>query len=253
MKIQVLTLFPHMFASVLSESILGRAGAKGILNVSLTDIRDFTTDKHKKTDDYPFGGGAGMVLMAQPVFHALESLGTEGKRLIYLSPRGRLLDPALVASLAAEPELLLLCGHYEGVDQRVLDSFGMEEVSVGDYVLTGGELPAMILIDAVARLLPEVLGNPETHREESVYSGLLEYPQYTQPRCFQGLDVPETLLSGHHRRIHLWQFEESLRLTQERRPDLFLRFLEKNGGADSGLDKEEKKILQKYTAILRAR
>jgi tRNA (guanine37-N1)-methyltransferase len=241
MKIQVLTLFPEMFAPVLDGSILGRARAKGVLDIEITDIRSFSTDKHRKTDDYPFGGGAGMVLTPQPLFDATERIGTDGKRLICLSPKGRRFDHALASELAREEALLLLCGHYEGIDQRVLDRFDFEEISVGDYILTGGELPAMILIDATARLLPGALGNPRTHDEESVCSGLLEYPQYTQPRCFRGMDVPETLLSGDHKRIKLWKFEASLRLTMERRPDLFARFLENR----DGLDKDEKKILER--------
>jgi tRNA (guanine37-N1)-methyltransferase len=242
MKIQVLTLFPAMFEPAMSESILGRAREKGILDLEIADIRDYTANRHRKTDDYPFGGGAGMVLTPQPIFDALEHMGTEGKRLIYMSPRGRRLDPALVGELAGEKAILLLCGHYEGVDQRVLDHFRMEEISVGDYILTGGELPAMLLIDAVARMLPGVLGNPEAHGEESLYSGLLEYPQYTQPREFRGLAAPEILLSGNHRRIRLWKFEESLRLTMDRRPDLFLRFLERG----EALGKEERKILARF-------
>jgi tRNA (guanine37-N1)-methyltransferase len=215
-----------------------------VLDIETVDIRAFTTDKHRKTDEYPFGGGAGMVLTPQPVFDALDRLGADGKRLIYMSPRGRLLDRALVGELAGEPSLLLLCGHYEGLDQRVLDHFDFEEISVGDYILTGGELPALVLIDAVVRTLPEALGNPKAHDEESIYSGLLEYPQYTRPGTFRGMETPETLLSGDHRRIHLWKFEESLKLTMERRPDLFARFLENR----SELDKDERRILERLLA-----
>jgi tRNA (guanine37-N1)-methyltransferase len=244
MKIQTLTLFPEMFAPVLDAGILGRARAKGILAVEILDIRAFSTDKHRKTDDYPFGGGAGMVLTPQPIFDALARIGTDGKRLICMSPRGRRLDQELVAELAREENLLILCGHYEGIDQRVQDYFDFEEISVGDYILTGGEPAAMILIDATARMLPGALGNPRAHDEESICSGLLEYPQYTQPRGFRGMDVPEVLLSGDHKRIRLWKFEASLRLTKERRPDLFARFLE-NAGA---LDKDEKKILDRLLA-----
>ncbi|MDR2771036.1 MAG: tRNA (guanosine(37)-N1)-methyltransferase TrmD [Clostridiales Family XIII bacterium] len=239
MRIQVLTLFPEMFAPVLDGSILGRARERGLLDVETVDIRAFSTDKHRKTDDYPFGGGAGMVLTPQPVFDALARLGTEGKRLVCMSPQGRLLDQDLVRELACEEALLILCGHYEGIDRRVLDYFCFEEISVGDYVLTGGELPAMILIDATARLLPDVLGNPRAHDEESHSLGLLEYPQYTRPACFRGMEAPEALLSGNHKRIRLWKFEESIRLTRERRPDLFARFLENPGE----LDKDEKRIL----------
>ena len=241
MRIDVLTLFPEMFTPVTEESILGRAGENGILDIRLTNIRDYSQDKHKKADDTPFGGGAGMVMLADPVFGALNAIGAKGKRTIYMSPRGRLLDMDLITELSREEELVILCGHYEGVDQRIIDYWEMEEISVGDYILTGGELPAMILIDAVARMIPEVLGSSDSHNEESIYSGLLEYPQYTKPRQYEGMDVPEVLISGNHRLIHLWQFEKSLELTKERRPDLWEDFLKK----ESMLTKEEKKILWK--------
>lgn len=240
MRIDVLTLFPEMFAPVTEQSILGRARENQLLDVRLTNIRDYSLDKHKKTDDYPFGGGAGMVMSAEPVFRSLDAIEAQGKRILYMSPRGRMLDHALIEELAEEPELVILCGHYEGVDQRILDYWKMEEVSVGDYILTGGELPAMVLIDAVARLIPEVLGSKESNKEESIYCGLLEYPQYTKPRSFQGMDVPEVLVSGNHKKIHLWQFQKSLELTKSRRPDLWKFFLEKA----EKLSKEEKKILQ---------
>lgn len=241
MKIDILTLFPEMFSPVTEESILGRAGESGILDIRLTNIRDYSRDKHKKADDYPFGGGAGMVMLADPIFQALDAVSAKGKRILYMSPRGRILDQELISELSLEKELVILCGHYEGVDQRILDYWEMEEVSVGDYILTGGELPAMILIDAVARLVPEVLGSSDAHNEESIYSGLLEYPQYTKPRQYEGMDVPEVLVSGNHKLIHLWQFEKSLILTKERRPDLWERFLTK----EKNLTKDEKKILQK--------
>jgi tRNA (guanine37-N1)-methyltransferase len=240
MIIHVLTLFPGMFPPVLSESMLGKANEKGILELDIIDIRDFTLNKHKKTDDTPFGGGAGMVMNADPIFRALEDIDVQGKRILYMSPRGKLLDQAMIEELAELEELTILCGHYEGVDQRVLDHWSMEEVSIGDYILTGGELPAMVLIDSVARLIPDVLGSPESLMEESIYSGLLEYPHYTKPREYRGMEVPEILVSGNHRKIHLWKLEQSLRLTRQRRPDLFERFLERR----DELDKEEKKILQ---------
>ena len=241
MKIDILTLFTEMFGPVTQESILGRAREKGILDIRLTDIREYSQDKHKKADDYPFGGGAGMVMMADPVFRALDAIGARGKRIFYMSPRGRILDQDMIAELAGTEEFAILCGHYEGVDQRIIDYWNMEEVSIGDYILTGGELPAMILVDAVARLVPEVLGSSDAHNEESIYSGLLEYPQYTKPREYEGMGVPEVLVSGNHKLIHLWQFEKSLRLTRERRPDLWEEFLKK----ESMLTKDEKKILQK--------
>ena len=242
MKIDILTLFPEMF-SPLTQSILGRAAEKGILEVRLTNIRDYSKDKHRKTDDYPFGGGAGMVMSAQPIFDALRAVGTEGKRLLYMSPRGKVIGKEKIRELSQEDALVILCGHYEGVDQRVLDYWQMEEVSIGDYILTGGELPAMVLIDSVARMLPDVLASEEAALGESVYSGLLEYPQYTKPREFEGLPVPEVLVSGNHQKIALWQFEQALLLTKERRPDLFSEFLK----CEAELSREERKVLLKIT------
>lgn len=230
-----------MFAP-LSESILGKAAEKGILDIRLTNIRDYSTNKHKKADDYPFGGGPGMVMLAQPIFDALQALNAQGKKIIYMSPRGKIMDKEKIETLAAEEELVILCGHYEGVDQRAIDYWEMEEISIGDYVLTGGELPAMILIDAVARFIPGVLASSESATDESVYSGLLEHPQYTQPRSFMGMDVPEVLTGGHHKLISLWKLEKALALTKERRPDLFRKFCE-----EAELSKEEKKVLQKIT------
>ena len=182
MRIDVLTLFPEMFGPVIGGSILGRAAEKGIIDVRLTDIRDFSNDKHNKADDYPFGGGGGMVMMPDPIFGAMESVGAADRKVIYMSPRGKILDAEKIRELSEMDGFVILCGHYEGVDQRVLDYWDAEEVSIGDYVLTGGELPAMVLIDSVARLLPDVLGNENSALEESVYSGLLEHPQYTKPR-----------------------------------------------------------------------
>ena len=212
MKINVLTLFPEMFTAV-TGSILGRACEKGIITFNFINIRDFSNDKHKKVDDYPFGGGPGMVMMADPIFGALNSIDARGKKILYMSPRGNILDQTKIQQLAEEEELTILCGHYEGVDQRVLDHFDMEEVSIGDYILTGGELPAMVLIDTVARLIPGVLAGEDSATEESIYSGLLEYPQYTKPRSYEGMDVPEILVGGNHKLIYLWKFEQSLRLT----------------------------------------
>lgn len=240
MKINVLTLFPEMFTAV-TGSILGRACEKGILQFQFINIRDFSNDKHKKVDDYPFGGGPGMVMMADPIFGALHSIGAQGKKILYMSPRGKTLDKEKIQELAAEEELTILCGHYEGVDQRALDYFDMEEVSIGDYILTGGELPAMVLIDTVARLIPGVLASEDSATEESIYSGLLEYPQYTKPRSYEGMDVPEVLVSGNHKLIYLWKFEQSLRLTKELRPDLFEDFVKNS----KELTKDEHKVLEK--------
>jgi tRNA (guanine37-N1)-methyltransferase len=247
MIINILTLFPEMFTPVTEQSILGRANKKALLETRLINIRDFTLDKHNRADDTPFGGGAGMVMSAEPIFRALESVKAQGKRILYPSPKGKLLDQGLILDLSREEELVVLCGHYEGVDQRVIDHWNMEEVSIGDYILTGGELPAMILIDAVARLVPEVLGSSESHKEESIYSGLLEYPQYTKPRDYIGMNVPEVLLSGNHKLIKLWRYTESLELTYQRRKDLFLEYLNK----PKDLTKEEKKILEQFLAAHR--
>ena len=186
-----------------------------------------------------------MVLLADPVFRAMEAGKAEGKRSLYMSPRGRILDQELIQQLAQEKELVILCGHYEGVDQRILDYWNMEEVSIGDYVLTGGELPAMVLIDSVARMIPDVLSSSHAALDESVYSGLLEYPQYTKPRNYRDMEVPEVLVSGNHKNIHLWKLEQSLRLTKQRRPDLFRKFLSKG----ESLTKEEKKLLEKILEI----
>ena len=245
MKIDVLTLFPEMFRPVMESSMLGRAVAGGILEIDTTDIRDFSHDKHNKADDYPFGGGGGMVMMADPIFGAMESVGAENKKVIYMSPRGKILDREKIEELSGLSEMVILCGHYEGVDQRALDYWNAEEISIGDYVLTGGELPAMVLIDSVARLLPGVLGNENSALDESVYSGLLEHPQYTNPREYRGLNVPEVLTSGNHQLIDLWRLEHSLQLTKERRPDLFEKFLQE----EHAFSKQERKILEEIMKI----
>ncbi len=261
MKFDILTLFPEMFAP-LDLSMLGRAVKNGLIAFNVVNIRDFSQDKHKKTDDTPFGGGHGMVMMTDPIFRAMKAIGVEPdddaadgnvddgsdaprRRVIYMSPRGRLLNKAIIEDLSHEDELVILCGHYEGVDQRVLDHFDVEEISVGDYILTGGELPAMILIDSVARMIPGVLAKEEAALDESVYSGLLEYPQYTQPREYEGLEVPEVLLNGNHELIDLWKFEQSLRMTRERRPDMFEKFVSEVESGARKLNKKERNILIK--------
>lgn len=244
MKIDILTLFPEMFVPVTTSSILGRAAEKNLIDIRLTDIREYTKNKHRKVDDYPFGGGQGMVMMPQPIFDALRGIKAEGKKILYMSPRGRILDKDKIQELSQLSELVILCGHYEGVDQRVIDCWEMEEVSIGDYILTGGELPAMVLVDSVARLIPGVLSGEDSAMEESVYSGLLEYPQYTQPREYEDIPVPEILLSGHHKNIDLWRFEKSLELTRKVRPDMFENYCRER---IQELDKAEKKILQKVT------
>jgi len=222
LKIKILTIFPEMFESVMNASILGRAREQGLIEVECIDIRPFSDRKHKNTDDYPFGGGAGMVMLAQPIMDAMKAAMGEnfhGKR-IYMGPRGTTLTTAKARELATEEELILLCGHYEGVDQRALDACIDEEISIGDYILTGGELAAMVLTDCVARFIPGVLGSAESPEEESFSDGLLEYPQYTRPRELNGMEVPEVLLSGDHARIKAWRRQESLRATKKFRPDL---------------------------------
>ena len=222
MKITILTIFPEMFDSVLNSSILGRAREQGLIDVQCVDIRPFSDRKHKNTDDYPFGGGAGMVMLAQPIMDAMAHVTGENfhGRRIYMGPRGTTLTTAKARELAREKELVLLCGHYEGVDQRALDACIDEEISIGDYILTGGELAAMVLTDCVARFIPGVLGSAESPEEESFSDGLLEYPQYTRPRELNGMEVPEVLLSGDHAKIKAWRRQESLRATKRFRPDL---------------------------------
>ena len=221
MKISVLTLFPEMFGA-LNSSIVGRAVAGGVLEIDAVDIRKYSKDKHFKCDDYPFGGGAGMVMTPQPIYDAVQSVDPERKcRRIYMSPKGRRFDDSVVRELAIDTrDILILCGHYEGVDQRVLDLCIDEEISIGDYVLTGGVLAAMVVIDAVSRFVPGVLGSSQSNRDESISSGRLEYPQYTRPAEFMGLKVPEILLSGHHANVEKWRNEEAERLTKRLRPDL---------------------------------
>ena len=223
MKIELLTIFPEMFESFLSASIIGRAREAGLLDIHATDIRPYSPTKHKNTDDYPFGGGAGMLMLAQPIADAMKAVTRppfQGKR-IYMSPRGVPLTQALAQQLSQEERLVILCGHYEGVDQRVLDKYIDMEISVGDYVLTGGETAAMVLIDCVSRLVPGVLGSAESAGDESFSNdGLLEYPQYTRPRVFEDMEVPEVLLNGDHKKISQWRREQALLATARMRPDL---------------------------------
>lgn len=223
MKIAILTLFPDMFAGVLGGSILGRAQAEGLLCAQAVDIRPYSERKHKNTDDYPFGGGAGMVMTAQPIVDCVEALRGQGYPgpCLYMSPRGKPFTQRRARELAAGEGFLLLCGHYEGVDQRALDLVVDEEISMGDFVLTGGEIAAMAVVDAVARLVPGVLGSGESAQEESFSDGLLEYPQYTRPREYRGRAVPAVLLSGDHAKIAAWRREQALLETLRRRPDLF--------------------------------
>jgi tRNA (guanine37-N1)-methyltransferase len=220
MKIDVLTLFPGMFAGPLDESIVQRARASGRLELQLHNLRDYTHDRHRTVDDRPFGGGPGMLLKPEPIFEAVEHLRREDTRVVLMCPTGRVFTQALARELAALPHLLLLCGSYEGVDERVREALIQDEISIGDYVLTNGALPAMVVIDAVTRLLPGVLGDDHSAVDESFSHGWLEYPQYTRPADFRGMQVPEILLSGHHAEIEKWRRAQSRQRTLARRPDL---------------------------------
>lgn len=225
MKFDILTLFPDMVRDGLNTSILKRAAEKNLIEIEAFDIRDYTLDKHKKVDDYPYGGGAGMLMQAQPVYDAymslLEKSGKEKLRVIYLTPQGPTFTQKMAGEFAKEEELVFLCGHYEGIDERVLEEIVTDYVSIGDYVLTGGELPAMVMIDAIARLVPGVLNNDVSAEFESFQDDLLEYPQYSRPEEWRGKKVPEVLLSGHHKNIEKWRLEKSIERTKERRPDLY--------------------------------
>ena len=218
MKFDILTLFPEMFET-LNHSILERAQKNNAIEISLINIRDFSLDKHKKVDDTPFGGGAGMVMTCQPLFDAINSVKTDKSTIVYMSPKGHLLKQIIVTELAKCEHIIIVCGHYEGIDQRVIDYFKMQEISIGDYVLTGGELPAMVLVDAVSRYVDGVLSEGSTD-EESFSNGLLEYPQYTKPREYMGMVVPDVLTNGNHKEIATWKKEQSVKITKERRPDL---------------------------------
>ena len=218
MKFDVLTLFPEMFEP-LNSSIIGRAKEKNLIQINLINIRDFSKDKHKKVDDTPYGGGAGMVMMPDVVYDAYKSVEDKNAKVIYMSPQGKKLTQKKVEELAKQEHLIILCGHYEGIDQRVIDKIVDEEISIGDYVLTGGEIPAMVLIDSVSRYNSGVIAE-ESIEEESFANGLLEYPQYTRPEVFEGVKVPEVLLSGHHANIEKWRKEKALEITAKKRPDL---------------------------------
>jgi tRNA (guanine37-N1)-methyltransferase len=228
MRFDILTLFPEAVDSFLSESIIGRAREKGILTVRTWNIRDFSKDKHKKVDDYPYGGGSGMVMTPQPIhdawLHVTQDLPYK-PRTIYMSPQGKVLTQEHARSLAQEDHIIILCGHYEGVDERILEEIVDEEISIGDYVLTGGELPAMVLVDCIGRMVEGVLPSEEAFSEESHYDGLLEYPQYSRPPVYLGRSVPDILLSGHHANIQKWRFEKKLERTREKRPDLYEKYL----------------------------
>lgn len=229
MNFYILTLFPDMVMEGLKTSITGRAMETGLINIEAINIRDFTNDKHKHVDDYPYGGGAGMVMQAEPVYNAYlylcEKIGHK-PRVVYMTPQGRTFSQEIAEEFATYDELVLLCGHYEGIDERVLEMIVDDYVSIGDFVLTGGELPAMAIVDAVSRLVPGVLNNGDSAEIETFHNHLLEYPQYTRPVEFMGKQVPEVLLSGHHKNIEAWRLEKSIERTKKYRPDLYQKYLE---------------------------
>lgn len=234
MKITILTLFPEMFKGFLGESIIKRAIENKLLEFEIINIRDYAFDKHKQVDDSPFGGGAGMLLKPEPLFRALDDIKTRGK-VIFTSPQGKTLNQDLVKELVKEEAITIIAGHYEGIDERVIEKYVDLEVSIGDFVLTGGELPAMVIADAVARLIPNVLGNSESYVNDSFYNGLLDCPHYTRPAVYEEMEVPEILLSGHHKNIEKWRKKESLKRTFLRRPDLL---------ENKEFTKEEEKLLK---------
>lgn len=232
MNFHIMTLFPEMVKNGLSESITGRAMEKGIININTVNIRDFAGNKYGHVDDYTYGGGAGMLMQAEPVYKAYQSVAKtvkntsdEAPRVLYMTPQGTPFNQSMAEELSKEENIVLLCGHYEGIDERVLKLIVTDNVSIGDFVLTGGELPAMMIVDAVSRLVPGVLGSYESALYESFYDGLLEYPQYTRPEVFMDMKVPDVLLSGHHKNIADWRYEKSLERTKERRPDLFDKYI----------------------------
>lgn len=220
MKIDILTLFPEFFYPLNSWSIIKRAIENDKLSIKYTDIRDFSLDKHNKVDDYPYGGGPGMLMQPGPIYSAINSCKSEDSLVIYMSPQGKVLDQSLANKLSKEKHLILLCGHYEGIDERIIQNYVDMEISIGDYVLTGGEIPAMVLVDSVTRLLPGVLSTESSYEEDSHYNGLLEYPQYTRPYEFEGHKVPDILLSGNHKEIDKWRQYKSIENTLRKRPDL---------------------------------
>lgn len=230
MTFDIMTLFPELVEYVLGESVIGRAQKSGAITVECHNIRDYSEDKHRRVDDTPYGGGKGMLMMAPPIFNCYDSIMNKRKDLtgtrmvVYMSPAGQILNQSKAEELSKCEHLVILCGHYEGVDRRIIDEIVDEEISIGDYVLTGGEIPACILVDSVARLVDGVLAAPECYLEESISGGLLEYPQYTRPYEFHGVKVPDVLISGHHENIDKWRKERSLELTKERRPDLYEKY-----------------------------
>lgn len=252
MHFHVMTLFPDMVMQGLNTSIIGKAVERGYIELDVVNIRDYTLDKHKKVDDYTYGGGAGMLMQAQPVYDCYQAMqqritertGQKKTRVIYVTPQGELFKQSKAVELSKEEDVIFLCGHYEGIDERVLDKIVTDYISIGDYVLTGGELPAMVMIDAVARLVPGVLNNDESAQTESHSSGLLEYPQYSRPEEWMGERVPDILLSGHHARIAEWRLEQSLLRTKERRPDMYEQYISEHPPAPEKVRRKRKKAKQ---------
>ena len=243
MRIDYLTLFPGMFEGVLNQSILKRAPEKDLLQVNTVDFRHFAENKHNQVDDYPFGGGQGMVLKPEPIFNAMDSIErTEDTRVILMCPQGRPFTQAIANELSQAEHLVFICGHYEGYDERIREYLVTDEISMGDYVLTGGELPAMVMTDAVVRLLPGVLGNQQSHMDDSFQDGLLEFPQYTRPRIYKDLNVPDVLLSGNHAHIDNWRYEQKILRTWEKRPDLLEQY---------PLTKKDQEIIERYKKQLK--
>lgn len=231
MRIEIATLFPEMCETVLGESIVGRARKKGLIDIHCCNIRDYTNDKHRRVDDMPYGGGMGMVMQAQPIYNCYKAVCEKFQAVphtIYMSPKGKVLTQKKSMELSACENIFIICGHYEGIDQRIIDKIVDEEISIGDYVLTGGELPALVLTDSIARMCPDVLSSPECFEEESHFNGLLEYPHYTRPEVWEGESVPPVLLSGHHKNIEKWRFEQSLETTRLKRPDMYEKYISEN-------------------------
>lgn len=244
MRFDIMTLFPELVNNILDESIIGRAQKNGVIEVECHNIRDYSEDKHRRVDDTPYGGGKGMLMMAPPIYNCYSDILSKipsgrKKVVIYMSPAGNVLTQQKAEELSKYDEMIILCGHYEGVDQRIIDEIIDEEISIGDFVLTGGELPACILVDCVSRLVEGVLSDSECHMKESISSGLLEYPQYTRPFEFHGSSVPEILISGHHENIDKWRLEKSIEITQKKRPDIYEKY--KTNERGEGVEKERKK------------
>lgn len=237
MDFYILTLFPQMIIQALSYSIIKRAQQNNLININCIDIRDFSKSKHKHVDDTPYGGGCGMVMQAQPIYDAWKSINKPNSKVIYVTPQGKLFNQNIAQSLSKEKELIILCGHYEGVDERIIEQIVTDEISIGDFILTGGELPAMVLIDCICRLIPNVLPKKEAYEEETFKDGLLEFPQYTKPQMFMDKKVPDILLSGHHSNIAKWRYEQSLIRTYIKRKDLI---------DNLNLTKEDIQIINSY-------